>query len=338
MQGLHRVHSSRSIGLSCAHSTSNAPSQPATPVAFPDHTGNLRSSGSSPDASVASTLTSSWPERRSAQSSAAAAGPMISSWPPDLNSTAGAGSGSGSAAAASKAAIFGADFSADQPLSSRMLTNDTLALDCAASSPNNAASCVQATRTSSPPPSAAWNAPASLRQSSWCTASGAPSLSASVSALASSATVLLQLQTLSVLPSRLIVFLRLIFGTRLLLFFLLVLFREQKSARLVQRRQHLVGNRLASGPVARIGLERIGNVEMRIGEQLLQRRAAQRVLHLRMHEAGKLGVRRELVDRRQLGRLFRRFALLRQRLFRLLAFQPRPALEEFFLVLGHQRR
>ena len=60
--------------------------------------------------------------------------------------------------------------------------------------------------TSSLPPTAAWNAPASLRQSSWCTVSGSPDLSAAASAFASSASVWLQLQTLSVLPSRLIGF------------------------------------------------------------------------------------------------------------------------------------
>ena len=75
------------------------------------------------DAPVISTLTSSWPDSRSAQSSAAAAGPMISTCPADLNSTAGAGSGSGSAAIGDAAPRSSAcDFSADQPPSSRMLT------------------------------------------------------------------------------------------------------------------------------------------------------------------------------------------------------------------------
>src|SRR5688572_29338801 len=206
MQALQRVHTSRSIGLSCRHSTSKAPSQPESAVTCPDQTGNLRSSGSSPEASVISTFTSSWPERRSAQSSAAAAGPTTSTCPLELNSTAGAGSGSGSAASATSAAIFGVDFSADHPPSSRMLTKLIFAVDSPASSRNRVASCVQATMTSSAPPRAAWNAPESLRHSSWCTASGSPDLSAAASALASSASVRLQLQTLSVLPSRLIVF------------------------------------------------------------------------------------------------------------------------------------
>src|SRR5688572_9742044 len=195
MQALQRVHTSRSIGFSWRHSTSKAPSQPERPVTLPDQTGYLRSRGSSPPPAVTSTLTSNCPDRRSAQSSAAAAGPITRTWPCDLNSTAGAGSDSGSAAIAISAAIFGVDFSPDHPPSSRMLTN--LMLFCAISV-NSAATWVQATVTSSPLPSAAWNAPMSLRHSSWCTASGSD-FNAAASAFASSGMVRLQLQTLSIL-------------------------------------------------------------------------------------------------------------------------------------------
>src|SRR6185436_61042 len=192
MHALQRVQTSRSIGFSCRHSTSKAPSQPERLVTLPDHTGYFLSRGSSPPPEVIRTLTSNWLDRRSAQSSAAAAGPITRTWPCDLYSTAGAGSGSGSAAIAISAAILGVDFSADQPPSSRMLTNLTL---FSVTSLNNAASCVQATITSSLAPTAAWNAPISLRHSSWCTASGSPALSPAASAFASSGMVRLQLQT-----------------------------------------------------------------------------------------------------------------------------------------------
>ena len=113
MQALQRVQTSRSIGFSWRHSTSKAPSQPDRPVTLPDQTGYLRSSGSSPAAgSDQHASLPAAPTSRSAQSSAAAAGPMTSTWPCDLNSTAGAGSGSGSAAIAISAAILGVDFSA----------------------------------------------------------------------------------------------------------------------------------------------------------------------------------------------------------------------------------
>ena len=128
---------------------------------------------------------------------------MTKSSPPDLNSTAGAGSGSGSAAMATSAAIFGVA-SVDrtpQPACSRTFTNFKSARS--ASSPKSVASCVHATITS-PSPSAAWNAAASLRQSCSWTTSGSLDFNAAASALASIPTVRLQLQTLSVLPARLI--------------------------------------------------------------------------------------------------------------------------------------
>src|SRR5438034_11055576 len=136
MHLLQRVHTSRSIGFSCSHSTSNAPSQPETRSGFPDHTGKLRSAGSSPPVPpVIKTLGVRTPVRRPAHSRAAIEGPMIRTWPPDLYSTLGTGPGSGSAAAASSAAIFGVAClpSADQPAISRMLTKRSSALDPAAS-------------------------------------------------------------------------------------------------------------------------------------------------------------------------------------------------------------
>src|SRR5688572_16339183 len=238
MHALQRVHTSRSIGLSWRHSTSNAPSQPERPVTLPDQTGYCRSRGSSPPAlPVINALTSNCSESRSAQSSAAAAGPITSTCPCDLNSTAGAGSGSGSAAIAISAAMRGVDFSADQPPSSRTFTNRIGFSD---SSENSVASWVQATITSSPPPSACWNAPASLRHSSWCTESGSPDLSAAESAAASSAMVRLQLQTLSVLLSRLIgLFLDLFRQFFLPLGLDLLLLAEKMLLRLVQRGEQL---------------------------------------------------------------------------------------------------
>src|SRR6185503_4704937 len=353
MHALQRVQASRSIGFSCRHSTSKAPSQPDRPVTLPDHTGNFLSSGSSPPPLVASTETSSWLERRSAQSSAAGAGPMISTWPCDLNSTAGAGSASGSAAIAISAAIFGVDFSADQPPSSRMFTNLMFLGD---SSLNSAASCVQATIRSSLAPAAAWNAPMSLRHSSWCTASGSPALSPAASAFASSGMVRLQLQTLSVLLSRLIALGLLgcrrfgcgrfgrgrfeggrfergrLLGGFLLRERLLLFIAEEQRARLVHGLQHLLRDRLADGPVAGKGLERIGQVEVRIAaEQLLQRHAPQRILNLGVHEPGKVGFGLELLHRREarpgrLGRLLDRGLLL----------EPRPALEKVLFLRCHR--
>src|SRR5438067_1614978 len=300
-QALQRVQTSRSIGFSWRHSTSNAPSQPCSFVTRPDHTGYLRSSGSSPPLPVISTLTCNWPARRSAQSSAASAGPTMRRSPPDLNSTAGAGSGSGSAAIATSAAIFGvaSPLRALQPPSSRTLTNFRLALDraCSASSPKSAASCVHATITSGSV-SAAWNAPASLRQSWSCTASASPAFSALASAFASTPMVRLQLQTLSVLPSRLIglcfplVFLGYRLGVRLLF-----LLGEEHAARLVQRRQQLLGYRLPDRPVARVRLERIGHVEVRIAEEFLQRQPPQLLLHLRIHVRREIRLRGQLLDR-----------------------------------------
>src|SRR3954471_4273849 len=272
-QALQRVHRSRSIGFSCCQLTSNAPSQPASLVTRPDQIGYFRSSGSSPARPLMSTLTLTCAARRSAQSSAASAGPMISTSPADLNSTAGVGSGSGHAAIAISAASFGVACSAvaPQPPCSRTLTNLRLvrAPACSASSPKRAASCVQATITSSPAPSAAWNAAASLRQSCSCTTSGAPLFNPLASAAASTATVRLQLQTLSVLPSRLILLffrdgflirrylrrrmtrLRLHMSRLRLGRFLFRLCEEQR-ARLIQRRQELFGYRLADRPVPRV--------------------------------------------------------------------------------------
>src|SRR5438105_5699942 len=340
-QALQRVQSSRSIGFSWRHSTSNAPSQPCSFVTRPDHTGYLRSSGSSPPLPVISTLTCNWPARRSAQSSAASAGPTMRRSPSDLNSTAGAGSGSGSAAIATSAAIFGvaSPLRALQPPSSRTLTNFRLALDraCSASSPKSAAPCVHATITSGSV-SAAWNAPASLRQSWSCTASASPAFSALASAFASTPMVRLQLQTLSVLPSRLIglcfplVFLRyrslnarLRLGVRLLF-----LLGEEHAARLVQRRQQLLGYRLPDRPAARVRLERIRHVEMRIAEEVLQRQPPQLLLHLRIHERGEIGLRREVLHRWNAGRGRVGFCLRG-----CLALQARPAREKRLLFFCH---
>ena len=120
MQAPQRVHKSRSMGFSCVHSISNAPSQPAIRTRLPDSTAKLRSAGNSasPLLSVASTVTPSWPLSTLAQCSAGCSGPTISSWPSERYETAGTGSGSGKAAAASSAAIFGvpAFACADQPV------------------------------------------------------------------------------------------------------------------------------------------------------------------------------------------------------------------------------
>src|SRR5258708_33671459 len=176
---------------------------------------------------------------------------MMRSSPPDLNSTAGAGSGSGSAAIATSAAIFGSAPSLVQPACSRTLTNLRFARApaCSASSPNSAASCVQATITSASP-SALWNAGASLRHSWSCTTCGVPDFKALASALASMPTVRLQLQTLSVLPSRLIL---LPFPLGLLCSFPLVggfflFLGEEHAPRLIQHPEQLPPNPLPPAP------------------------------------------------------------------------------------------
>src|SRR6185436_10497942 len=216
---------------------------------------------------------------------------------------------------------------------------------------------VQATITSLSP-SAAWKAFASRRQSWSCTCNGAFSLSAEASAFASSATVRLQLQTLSVLPSRLIgllfdlvfqLVLRLVFqllfglllrlGLRFLRFMLLV---EQQDLRLIERRQHLGRDRVGDIPVPGIGFEGIRNVEVRVTtEQLLQRRATQIVLDLGLHEPGEVRGGRERLDRRQRLRFRRRRRVLfldrlLRRLFGgalILVLEARPAAKE---ILGHR--
>src|SRR5437773_254293 len=246
MHLLQRVHTSRSIGFSCSHSTSKAPSQPETRSGFPDHTGKLRSAGSSPPVPpVIKTLGVRTPVRRPAHSRAAPEGPITRTWPPDLYSTLGTGSGSGSAAAASSAAIFGVAClpSADQPAISRMLTKRSSALDPAASasSPKSGASCVQPTRSDSSP-SAAWNRPASLRHSSVWMGSGVPVFSADARACASSAMVLLQLHSLSVLS-----FIAMVLDRFNRLCFLGRFFSLRYQKRLpgvLQPRQQLLANRL----------------------------------------------------------------------------------------------
>src|SRR5437773_10537986 len=246
MHLLQRVHTSRSIGFSCSHSTSKAPSQPETRSGFPDHTGKLRSAGSSPPVPpVIKTLGVRTPVRRPAHSRAAPEGPITRTWPPDLYSTLGTGSGSGSAAAASSAAIFGVAClpSADQPAISRMLTKRSSALDPAASasSPKSGASCVQPTSSDSSP-SAAWNRPASLRHSSVWMGSGAPVFSADARACASSAMVLLQLHSLSLLS-----FIDMVLDRFNRLCFLGRFFSLRYQKRLpgvLQPRQQLLANRL----------------------------------------------------------------------------------------------
>src|SRR5437588_2597807 len=335
MHLLQRVHTSRSIGFSCSHSSSKAPSHPDTRTGLPDHTGKLRSAGSSPPSSrVMRTLGCRLAENLFAHCRAAVEGPMTSTWPPDLYSTLGTGSGSGSAAAASSAAIFGVACppSADQPAASRMLTKRSSALDPAASasSPKSGASCVQPT-SSVCSPSAAWNCPASFRHSSVCTWSALPDFNADPSAAASSEIVLLQLQSLSVL-SFIDIVLRLFLLRRLLL--LLRPRHEQRLPGVLQPRQQLLGNRLRLGVIVDIGVEAVHHVEARIGKQLLQRRALHAFLDLRVHERLEIGFEREAVERRELRRQFLGNGLLRGRL----ALQARPAPEKVPPFVAHQLR
>src|SRR5258706_5528726 len=205
MQALQRVQSSRSIGFSWRHSTSNAPSQPDTRSGLPDQIGTLRSAGSSPPSwPVISTLVFRFwfSFNFKHQKRAAEEGAISSNSRPDLYSTVGPGCGSGSAAAASSAAIFGVAAlpSADQPAASRMFTKRNSAVEPAlcASSLKSGASWVQAT-SSSASPSEPCRRAASLRHSSVCTVSGASDFNAAASAAASSAIVLLQLQSFRVL-------------------------------------------------------------------------------------------------------------------------------------------
>src|SRR6267378_6305670 len=258
---------------------------------------------------------------------------MTRIWPADLYSTLGTGSGSGSAAAARSAAIFGVACppSADQPAASRMLTKRSSDFESAASasSPKSGASCVQPTSSDSSP-SAAWNCPASLRHSSVWMGSGVPVFNADASACASSAMVLLQLQSLSVLS-----FIDIVFFSGLGLgFFLFFLFRhQQRLPRVLETRKQLLGNRLCLGVIVDVGVEAVHDVEARIGKQLLQRRALHAFLDLRVHERLEVGFEREAVERRELGRLLLGNWLLRGRL----ALQPRPTPEKVHLV-AHQPR
>src|SRR2546430_11015796 len=338
MHLLQRVHTSRSIGFSCSHSTSKAPSQPETRSGFPDHTGKLRSAGSSPPIPlVIKTLGVRMPAKRPAHSRATTEGPMTSTWPPDLYSTFGTGSGSGSAAAASSAAIFGVAClpSADQPAISRMLTKRSSALDPAASasSPKSGASCVQPTSSDSSP-SAAWNRPASLRHSSVWMGSGAPVFSADARACASSATVLLQLHSLSVLSFIAMVLDRFNRFCFLCRFFFLLPRDQKRLPGMPHLREQLLANRLRLRVIVDVGVEAVHDVEARIGEQLLQRRALHAFLDLRVHERLEIGFEREAVERRELGRLLLGNWLLRSRL----ALQPRPAPEKVLLPVAHQPR
>src|SRR5712664_2055442 len=335
MHLLQRVHTSRAIGFSCSHSTSKAPSQPDTRSGFPDHTGKLRSAGSSPPIPcVIKTLGVRTPAKRPAHSRAATEGPMTSTWPPDLYSTLGTGSGSGSAAAASSAAIFGVAClpSADQPAISRMLTKRSSALDPAASasSPKSGASCVQPTRSDSSP-SAVWNCPASLRHSSVWSVIGLPYFKAAPRASASSGIVLLQLQSLSVLSFIAIVFRLFLLCRRLLL---LRLRHQQRLPGVLELRQQLLGNRLRLRVIVDVGVEAVHDIEARIGEQLLQRRALHAFPDLRVHERLEVGFEAEAVERRELGCRVLNHRLLRSRLM----LATRPAPQEVFLVLAHQLR
>src|SRR5882672_4839008 len=207
---------------------------------------------------------------------------MISSSPPDLYSTFGTGSGSGSAAAASSAAILGVALlpSADQPAASRMLTkrNSALAPALCATSLNSGASWVQAT-SSSASPSEPCSRAISLRHSSVCTVSGAADFNAAASAPASSAIVLLQLHSFSVLCWIAIVFCAVAFravSRRLLRCFLrlrLLLADHQVGEPLLcvlQLRQHLFGDRLRLGVVVDVSIEPVHDVEARIREELFQ--------------------------------------------------------------------
>src|SRR5438552_2065467 len=259
---------------------------------------------------------------------------MTRIWPPDLYSTFGTGSGSGSAAAASSAAIFGVAClpSADQPAISRMLTKRSSALDPAASasSPKSGASCVQPTRSDSSP-SAAWNCPASLRHNSVWMGSGVPVFSADARACASSAMVLLQLHSLSVLSFIDIVFFS---GLGLGFFLFLLLRHQQRLPRVLETRKQLPGNRLRLRVIVDVGVEAVHDVEARIGKQLRQRRARHAVRDLRVQERLEIGFESEAVERRELRRLLLGNWLLRSRL----ALQPRPAPEKVLLPVAHQLR
>ena len=153
-QALQCVQTSRSIGFSCVHCASNAPSQPSSRVNRPETTGKLRVAGKSVsnEDCVDSTVTDNAGASASAHFNAAASGPTISNCPSDLYPTDATGSGSGSAAAASSAAILGVarDASADHPAVSRILTKrmDRTPPASSARSPSRRCSCVHATTMS----------------------------------------------------------------------------------------------------------------------------------------------------------------------------------------------
>ncbi len=208
MHALQRVQRSRSIGFSCAHAASNAPSHPVNAVMRPENTGKFRSAGNSAPVArpVTTTVTASCGASTPAQCSAACAGPTISNRPSERYDTGATGSGSGNPASANSAAIFGvaARASADHPPVSRMLTKRIVCVrpPSSATSPKSRASCVHATTTS--PPDRSANAESSFWHSIVLTAGVPDSSSARASAAASSAIVPLHEQRCSVLSSRLI--------------------------------------------------------------------------------------------------------------------------------------
>src|SRR3989475_11164812 len=203
-------------------------------------------------------------------------------------------------------------------------------------SENSGASCVQAT-TQASSLSDSRKLPTSLRHSSVCTWIGCLSLSAAPSALASSAMVLLQLQTFSVRSSSDISGFVFSFGGRrgrrfrlglALRFFgplgqrldggrrrrsmrvFLLLVVEEQALRVLERLQHRQADGLALGEILAVRLETFEVLEVRIAEQLLQRRAPEVLVHAGLQEFGVFGS--EALERFERGQLARRGCVRRR--------------------------
>ena len=77
---------------------------------------------------------------------------------------------------------------------------------------------------------------------------------------------------------------------------------EQRALGVLEPGGRALGERLELGVVLGVVVEPVDDVEARIGKQLLERRAAQLFVDLRVHERAEVRLGRQAVDRRQFGR------------------------------------
>jgi hypothetical protein len=142
---------------------------------------------------------------------------------------------------------------------------------------------------------------------------------------------------------------------------LLLLVVEEQALRVFERLQHRQGDGLALGEILAVRLESFEVLEVRIAEELLQRRASQVLVHAGLQEFGVFGSEAlERFERRQLARRgharrrlggarvrnrrnrglgLRRRLRFRRLLLGLASFDlaPRPARDEIVLVVSDHR-